>query len=175
MSEAPGPGVNRYLVVSRLTWVLGIKLRFPQECYALLTAEPALWPLILSLSLCVTFPLNNFFNLNFYFICNTVSVVCRPLDFLGTFSNRWSYGVAFGATANKIMFLFSEGYQPLEVPQWAQGTRPTSHILGMLTVHTCSQRPRGLSKGINSVSSHILLGLSLTQSQCLVAHNASPS
>ncbi|XP_055283063.1 stimulated by retinoic acid gene 6 protein-like isoform X1 [Moschus berezovskii] len=43
-----------------------------------------------------------------------------PLDFLGTFSNRWSYGVAFGATANKVMFLFSEGYQPLLVPQWAQ-------------------------------------------------------
>nr|XP_031305918.1 stimulated by retinoic acid gene 6 protein-like [Camelus dromedarius] len=43
-----------------------------------------------------------------------------PLDFVGTFSNRWSYGVAFGATANKVMFLFSEGYQPLQVPQWAQ-------------------------------------------------------
>ncbi|KAM7093150.1 stimulated by retinoic acid gene 6 protein-like isoform 3-T6 [Molossus nigricans] len=43
-----------------------------------------------------------------------------PLDFLGTFSNRWSYGIAFGATANKVMFLFSEGYQPLQVPQWAQ-------------------------------------------------------
>lgn len=99
------------------------------------------------------------------------SVVYRPLDFVGTFSNRWSYGVAFGATANKVMFLFSEGYQPLEVPQWAQGTRPTSHILGMSPGHTCSQRPRGLSGGINSVSSHILLGLLLTQSQCLVAHN----
>ncbi|XP_054981124.1 stimulated by retinoic acid gene 6 protein-like [Sorex araneus] len=43
-----------------------------------------------------------------------------PLDFVGTFSNRWSYGIAFGATANKIMFLFSEGYQPLHAPQWAQ-------------------------------------------------------
>ncbi|XP_049567095.1 stimulated by retinoic acid gene 6 protein-like isoform X3 [Orcinus orca] len=43
-----------------------------------------------------------------------------PLDFVGTFRNRWSYGVAFGATANKVMFLFSEGYQPLQVPQWAQ-------------------------------------------------------
>ncbi|MBZ3869743.1 Coiled-coil domain-containing protein 180, partial [Sciurus carolinensis] len=42
------------------------------------------------------------------------------LDFVGTFSNRWSYGIAFGATANKVMFLFSEGYQPLQVPQWAQ-------------------------------------------------------
>uniref|UniRef100_A0A8C0WWE9 Stimulated by retinoic acid gene 6 protein-like n=2 Tax=Castor canadensis TaxID=51338 RepID=A0A8C0WWE9_CASCN len=46
--------------------------------------------------------------------------IIMPLDFVGTFSNRWSYGVAFGATANKVMFLFSEGYQPLQVPQWAQ-------------------------------------------------------
>ncbi|XP_004677553.1 PREDICTED: stimulated by retinoic acid gene 6 protein homolog [Condylura cristata] len=43
-----------------------------------------------------------------------------PLDFVGTFSNRWSYGIAFGATANKVMFLFSEGYEPLQVPQWAK-------------------------------------------------------
>uniref|UniRef100_A0A8C8RFU5 Stimulated by retinoic acid gene 6 protein-like n=1 Tax=Pelusios castaneus TaxID=367368 RepID=A0A8C8RFU5_9SAUR len=43
-----------------------------------------------------------------------------PLDFVGTFSNRWSFGFAFGATANKIMFLFSEGYQPLQAPHWAQ-------------------------------------------------------
>lgn len=50
-----------------------------------------------------------------------VSLVHRPLDFVGTFSNRWSYGIAFGATANKVMFLFSEGYQPLQIPQWAQG------------------------------------------------------
>ncbi|XP_030878341.1 stimulated by retinoic acid gene 6 protein-like [Leptonychotes weddellii] len=44
-----------------------------------------------------------------------------PLDLVGTFSNRWSYGIAFGTTANKVMFLFSEGYQPLQIPQWAQG------------------------------------------------------
>ncbi|KAM9137629.1 stimulated by retinoic acid gene 6 protein-like isoform 2-T2 [Pangshura tecta] len=43
-----------------------------------------------------------------------------PLDFVGTFSNRWSFGFAFGATANKVMFLFSEGYLPLQVPKWAQ-------------------------------------------------------
>ncbi|XP_039400286.1 stimulated by retinoic acid gene 6 protein-like isoform X2 [Mauremys reevesii] len=43
-----------------------------------------------------------------------------PLDFVGTFSNRWSFGIAFGATANKVMFLFSEGYLPLRVPKWAQ-------------------------------------------------------
>ncbi|XP_074850601.1 stimulated by retinoic acid gene 6 protein-like isoform X2 [Carettochelys insculpta] len=43
-----------------------------------------------------------------------------PLDFVGTFSNRWSFGFAFGATANKVMFLFSDSYLPLQVPQWAQ-------------------------------------------------------
>uniref|UniRef100_A0A8D0GWE6 Stimulated by retinoic acid gene 6 protein-like n=1 Tax=Sphenodon punctatus TaxID=8508 RepID=A0A8D0GWE6_SPHPU len=43
-----------------------------------------------------------------------------PLDFVGTFSNRWSFGFAFGATANKVMVLFSEDYLPLHVPQWAQ-------------------------------------------------------
>ncbi|XP_006863251.1 PREDICTED: stimulated by retinoic acid gene 6 protein homolog [Chrysochloris asiatica] len=54
-----------------------------------------------------------------YLLGNHFSII-MPLDFVGTFSNRWSYGIAFGATANKIMFLFSEGYQPLQVPQWAQ-------------------------------------------------------
>ncbi|XP_005362188.1 stimulated by retinoic acid gene 6 protein-like [Microtus ochrogaster] len=58
-------------------------------------------------------------NDTFYLLGDRFGIIV-PLDFLGTFSNRWSYGVAFGATANKIMFLFSEGYQPLEVPQWAQ-------------------------------------------------------
>lgn len=58
-------------------------------------------------------------NDTFYLLGDRFGIIV-PLDFVGTFSNRWSYGVAFGATANKIMFLFSEGYQPLEVPQWAQ-------------------------------------------------------
>ncbi|XP_077003756.1 stimulated by retinoic acid gene 6 protein-like isoform X3 [Tamandua tetradactyla] len=54
-----------------------------------------------------------------YLLGNPFGII-MPLDFVGTFSNRWSYGIAFGATANKVMFLFSEGYQPLQVPQWAQ-------------------------------------------------------
>uniref|UniRef100_A0A4X2KV72 Stimulated by retinoic acid gene 6 protein-like n=1 Tax=Vombatus ursinus TaxID=29139 RepID=A0A4X2KV72_VOMUR len=54
-----------------------------------------------------------------YLLGNRFGIV-MPLDFIGTFNNRWSYGVAFGAAANKVMFLFSEGYQPLQVPQWAQ-------------------------------------------------------
>ncbi|XP_023059122.1 stimulated by retinoic acid gene 6 protein-like [Piliocolobus tephrosceles] len=54
-----------------------------------------------------------------YLLGNHFGII-MPLDFVGTFSNRWSYGIAFGATANKVMFLFSEGYQPLQIPQWAQ-------------------------------------------------------
>ncbi|XP_063081170.1 stimulated by retinoic acid gene 6 protein-like isoform X2 [Cavia porcellus] len=54
-----------------------------------------------------------------YLLGNHFGII-MPLDFVGTFSNRWSYGVAFGATANKVMFLFSEGNQLPQVPQWAQ-------------------------------------------------------
>ncbi|KAK2120011.1 Stimulated by retinoic acid protein 6 protein-like [Saguinus oedipus] len=63
-----------------------------------------------------------------YLLGNRFGII-MPLDFVGTFSNRWSYGIAFGATANKVMFLFSEGYQPLQIPQWAQGTRTASYLL----------------------------------------------
>ncbi|ELK34212.1 hypothetical protein MDA_GLEAN10021558 [Myotis davidii] len=54
-----------------------------------------------------------------YLLGNHFGIII-PLDFVGTFSNRWSYGIAFGATANKVMFLFSEGSQLLQIPQWAQ-------------------------------------------------------
>ncbi|XP_053227177.1 stimulated by retinoic acid gene 6 protein-like [Podarcis raffonei] len=44
-----------------------------------------------------------------------------PLDFTGAFSNRWSLGFAFGATANKVMILFSEDYLPLPSKfRWAK-------------------------------------------------------
>ncbi|XP_062984567.1 stimulated by retinoic acid gene 6 protein-like isoform X2 [Elgaria multicarinata webbii] len=47
--------------------------------------------------------------------------VVIPLDSVGAFSNRWSLGFAFGATANKVMIMFSEGYRPGQLmPQWAQ-------------------------------------------------------
>ncbi|KAJ6653489.1 hypothetical protein lerEdw1_009161 [Lerista edwardsae] len=46
--------------------------------------------------------------------------VIVPLDFVGAFSNRWSLGFAFGATADKVMVMFSEGYIPLHVPTWAK-------------------------------------------------------
>uniref|UniRef100_A0A670Y5Y2 Stimulated by retinoic acid gene 6 protein-like n=1 Tax=Pseudonaja textilis TaxID=8673 RepID=A0A670Y5Y2_PSETE len=43
----------------------------------------------------------------------------RPLDLMGVCSSRWAMGFAFGATANKVMILFADGYFPLRVlPQW---------------------------------------------------------
>ncbi|KAM5193158.1 stimulated by retinoic acid gene 6 protein-like [Mantella aurantiaca] len=43
-----------------------------------------------------------------------------PLDLIGTFKNRWTFGFAFGAIANKVMSLFSEKYLPPGVPSWAK-------------------------------------------------------
>uniref|UniRef100_A0A8C5M1B8 Stimulated by retinoic acid gene 6 protein-like n=1 Tax=Leptobrachium leishanense TaxID=445787 RepID=A0A8C5M1B8_9ANUR len=43
-----------------------------------------------------------------------------PLDLLGTFNNRWTFGFAFGAIANKVMSLFTEEYLPAGVPAWAR-------------------------------------------------------
>ncbi|XP_073447336.1 stimulated by retinoic acid gene 6 protein-like [Aquarana catesbeiana] len=43
-----------------------------------------------------------------------------PLDLIGTFKNRWTFGFAFGAIANKVMSLFSEEYLPPGVPPWAK-------------------------------------------------------
>lgn len=43
-----------------------------------------------------------------------------PLDFIAAFSNRWSYGFAFGGMANKVMILFSEEYLPFQAPTWAK-------------------------------------------------------
>lgn len=103
----------------------------------------------------------------------TVSLVGRPLDFVGTFSNRWSYGIAFGATANKVMFLFSEGSQLLQIPQWAQGTRTACLIAaGSLATGILALRDSmpGVLSGerISSVSEpSVLLSLFLVRHQCL--------
>ncbi|XP_041120122.1 STRA6-like isoform X2 [Polyodon spathula] len=43
-----------------------------------------------------------------------------PLDFIGSLSNRWSYGFAFGAVASNVLILFSEKYVPFNVPSWAK-------------------------------------------------------
>lgn len=43
-----------------------------------------------------------------------------PLDLIGTFKNRWTFGFAFGAIANKVTSLFFEEYLPPGVPSWAR-------------------------------------------------------
>ncbi|KAM4708195.1 stimulated by retinoic acid gene 6 protein-like [Discoglossus pictus] len=43
-----------------------------------------------------------------------------PLDLVGTFSNRWTFGFAFGAIANTIMNVLLEDYLPVDVPNWAK-------------------------------------------------------
>ncbi|XP_072525676.1 stimulated by retinoic acid gene 6 protein-like [Salminus brasiliensis] len=54
-----------------------------------------------------------------------------PLDFIGSMSNRWSYGVAFGAVAPSVLQLFSESYTPFPVPTWAKAFL---YLLGALEV-----------------------------------------
>ena len=67
------------------------------------------------------------------------------------------------------MFLFSEGYQPLLVPRWAQGTRAAAHLLGILPRKFLL---RDQWQGFSGVRGHsmgtlsILFSLSLTQGQC---------
>ncbi|XP_066576440.1 STRA6-like isoform X2 [Amia ocellicauda] len=43
-----------------------------------------------------------------------------PLDFIGSLSNRWSYGFAFGAVSASVILLFTEEYVPFHVPTWAK-------------------------------------------------------
>lgn len=47
---------------------------------------------------------------------------CRPLDTIGSVSNRWSYGFAFGTVSSSVLLLFSERYIPFTVVPWARGT-----------------------------------------------------
>ncbi|MCI4395119.1 hypothetical protein PGIGA_G00176730 [Pangasianodon gigas] len=54
-----------------------------------------------------------------------------PLDFLGSMSNRWSYGFAFGAITPSVLLLFSESYTPFPVPPWA---RAFVYLVGALEV-----------------------------------------
>ncbi|KAM7419000.1 hypothetical protein PAMA_016223 [Pampus argenteus] len=42
-----------------------------------------------------------------------------PLDTIGNFSNRWSYGFAFGAVSSSVLLLFSKNYIPFHLPDWA--------------------------------------------------------
>ncbi|XP_071390161.1 STRA6-like [Centroberyx affinis] len=54
-----------------------------------------------------------------------------PLDTIGSLSNRWSYGFAFGAVSSSVLLLFSERYVPFNVPPWA---RAIVYLVGALEV-----------------------------------------
>ncbi|XP_049901242.1 STRA6-like [Epinephelus moara] len=54
-----------------------------------------------------------------------------PLDTIGSLSNRWSYGFAFGAVSSSVLVLFSENYVPFTVPPWA---RAILYLVGALEV-----------------------------------------
>ncbi|MED6255936.1 hypothetical protein ATANTOWER_017212, partial [Ataeniobius toweri] len=54
-----------------------------------------------------------------------------PLDTIGSLSNRWSYGFAFGAVSSSVLLLFSERYIPFSVPPWA---RAIVYLVGALEV-----------------------------------------
>ncbi|KAI1888321.1 hypothetical protein AGOR_G00183810 [Albula goreensis] len=54
-----------------------------------------------------------------------------PLDLIGSLSNRWSYGFAFGAISSSVMLLFSEAYLPFHVPAWAKAI---VYLVGALEV-----------------------------------------
>ncbi|XP_011482358.1 stimulated by retinoic acid gene 6 protein-like isoform X2 [Oryzias latipes] len=45
--------------------------------------------------------------------------VVVPLDTLSSFSNRWSYGFAFGAMANMAFVFFRQEFRPFKLPSWA--------------------------------------------------------
>ncbi|KAM3622695.1 uncharacterized protein V6R79_002113 [Siganus canaliculatus] len=54
-----------------------------------------------------------------------------PLDTLGSLSNRWSYGFAFGAVSSSVLLLFSESYIPFTLPPWA---KPIVFLVGALEI-----------------------------------------
>ncbi|XP_070781443.1 STRA6-like [Enoplosus armatus] len=54
-----------------------------------------------------------------------------PLDTIGSLSNRWSYGFAFGAVSASVLLLFSERYIPFTVPPWAKAIM---YLVGALEV-----------------------------------------
>ncbi|XP_056136245.1 STRA6-like isoform X3 [Lampris incognitus] len=54
-----------------------------------------------------------------------------PLDTIGSLSNRWSYGFAFGAVSSSVLLLFSERYIPFDVPPWA---RAIVYLVGALEI-----------------------------------------
>ncbi|XP_038569828.1 STRA6-like [Micropterus salmoides] len=64
------------------------------------------------------------------FLCGRFAIVV-PLDTIGSLSNRWSYGFAFGAVSSSVLLLFSERYIPFTYPPWA---RAIVYLVGALEV-----------------------------------------
>ncbi|XP_017281108.1 STRA6-like isoform X2 [Kryptolebias marmoratus] len=54
-----------------------------------------------------------------------------PLDTVGSLSNRWSYGFAYGAVSSSVLLLFSEKYIPFSIVPWA---RTIVYLIGALEV-----------------------------------------
>ncbi|XP_026568444.1 stimulated by retinoic acid gene 6 protein-like [Pseudonaja textilis] len=52
--------------------------------------------------------------------CPRRCALLLPLDFYNSINNRWSLGFAFGATTDKIMFLFEKEFFPVGLPEWAK-------------------------------------------------------
>lgn len=68
------------------------------------------------------------------YVYGMLSLMCpRPLDTIGSLSNRWSYGFAFGAVSSSVLLLFSERYIPFTVPAWARGTPSIFWVYQMLS------------------------------------------
>ncbi|XP_013878950.1 STRA6-like [Austrofundulus limnaeus] len=70
------------------------------------------------------------FDLKFPFLEGRFGIVV-PLDTMGSLSNRWSYGFAFGAVSSSVLLLFSERYVPFTIVPWA---RPIVYLIGALEV-----------------------------------------
>uniref|UniRef100_A0A3P8N9L3 STRA6-like n=1 Tax=Astatotilapia calliptera TaxID=8154 RepID=A0A3P8N9L3_ASTCA len=83
-----------------------------------------------------------------------------PLDTVGSLSNRWSYGFAFGAVSSSVLLLFSENYVPFTVPSWA---RAFLYLIGALEVglvyfpfFACLSTPFRMTGAVHSLCMHIL-------------------
>ncbi|KAK9407979.1 hypothetical protein NXF25_006753 [Crotalus adamanteus] len=98
---------------------------YNETCTSLIDLEPVLhYSLLPSIAIIVVLSClekrarRNVIDEKFRLLNRRCGVVV-PLDLMETRSSRWAMGFAFGATANKVMILFTDGYYPLRVlPQW---------------------------------------------------------
>lgn len=89
-----------------------------------------------SLSLLMSVSVCKVYQATWGIMCVTWLYLCtRPLDTIGSLSNRWSYGFAFGAVSSSVLLLFSERYIPFTVPPWARGTLSVYNDIQTLRLH----------------------------------------